>query len=111
MALLFSGQVTFVFLAPVNFRGVFAYFFLLGVPFDCFFILLFLFNVLIVAKNVTYQMMMDWSSPSHPPLEHVDLFILFLGSGATLSDDATDHVTSITHSNFVFNYSAEPFGL
>ena len=85
--------------------------FLLGFPFDCLFILLFLSDVLFVAKNVTYLRMMDWSSPSQLPLEHVVLFILFWGFGVSSSDDGIDHVTSVTHSNSVFDYSAEPLGL
>ena len=64
-----------------------------------------------VGKNVTYQMMMDWSSLSQWPLKHVILFISFWGSVANLSDDVIDHVTRITHSNSVFDYLVEAFGV
>ena len=97
----FSGQL-FV-LGSCLFQRCLFPLFLLGFPFDCLFILLFLSDVLFVVKKVTYQMMMDWSSSSRSSLEHV---VLFISSGGSLSDDVIDYVTSITHSNSVFDYPA-----
>ena len=55
--------------------------FLLGFPLDCLIMPLILCEVLFVAKNTAYLLMMDWSSPSQLPLGHLVLFILFRGLG------------------------------